>query len=84
MTRSEFEIHGEDGSMQAGTNERIELVVIPNETSRMRKRNAIKNALSPEAHKIQWLYGELDGVRCYVNDEGGKVSIVLTTQDLYP
>lgn len=31
-----------------------------------------------------WLVGELEGVRCYVTSKEGAVSVVLTTDDLYP
>lgn len=31
-----------------------------------------------------WLVGELDGVRCYVTRKEGAVSVVMTTDDLYP
>jgi hypothetical protein len=50
----------------------------------MRKRNAIKSACTPQAYKEHWLYGELDGVRCYVKDDNGHIRIIMTKQDLYP
>jgi hypothetical protein len=81
----EFEIVGWDGQKQVASNgSLVSMSLYPDGVSRMRKRNAIKNALAPDAHRVQWLYGELDGVRCYVREEGGKVHIVMTKQDLYP
>lgn len=81
---TEFEIAGSDGEVQHATNGHVGVTVFPDGVSRVRKRNAIKNACTPEAHKVQWLYAELDGVRAYVRDDGGRVSVVLTRQDLYP
>ena len=81
---TEFEIRGDDGAEQHATNGRVALTLHPDGASRMRKRNAIKHACTPRARKVQWLYGELDGVRCYVTDDGGMVSIVMTKQDMYP
>lgn len=81
----EFEIEGQDGEVQIGSNGHVAMSLYPDvKGSRMRKRNAIKHACTPSAHKVQWLYGELDGVRCYVRDDDGFVSIVLTKQDIYP
>ena len=54
------------------------------EPSRLRKRNAIKNACTAQARKVQWLYGELDGVRAYLHDDGVNVHVILTKRDLYP
>ena len=34
--------------------------------------------------KVQWLYGELDGVRAYLHDDGRNVHVFLTKRDLYP
>ena len=79
-----FEITGRDGEAQTAGNGRVAMTLYPDGASRMRKRNAIKNACTPRARKVQWLFGELDGVRCYVRDEGGLVSIVMTKQDMYP
>jgi hypothetical protein len=85
MNSFEFEIDGQDGAKQIGSNGRVALTLYPDhKNSRMRKRNAIKKACSPKAYKVQWLYGELDGVRCYVRTEDDFVSIVMTKQDLYP
>ena len=81
---SDFEITGGDGAEQHASNGRVVMSVYPDGASRMRKRNAIKNACTPRARRVQWLYGELDGVRCYVKDEGATVRIVMTKQDLYP
>ena len=79
-----FEITGRDGEEQTAGNGRVAMTLVPDGASRMRKRNAIKNACTPRARKVQWLFGELDGVRCYVKDEGGLVSIVMTKHDMYP
>lgn len=80
-----FEIEGADGEEQTGSNGRVSLTVAPDGASRMRRRNAIKNAGTPTAYRVQWLYAELDGVRAYLRDDGaGGVHVVLTRQDLYP
>ena len=81
---AEFVIAGADGAEQSGSNGRVTLTVLPDGPSRLRKRNAIKNACTAAAHKVQWLYGELEGVRAYVHDDGRYVHVVLTKQDLYP
>jgi hypothetical protein len=80
----EFEIEGCDGEVQHASNGRIGVTVYPDGRSRLRKRNAIKRAGTPQAYKVQWLYAELDGVRVYVKDDGPRVSVVVTKQDLYP
>ncbi|MFQ5954719.1 MAG: hypothetical protein ACE5JZ_06630 [Kiloniellales bacterium] len=82
--RQEFEIEGADGEVQTASNGRVGVTVYPDGRSRMRKRNAIKNAGTPQAYKVQWLYAELDGVRVYVRTEGENVSVIVTKQDLYP
>ncbi len=90
MTKSaqsspEFSIAGADGEEQHATNGRVALTIYPDVSgSKLRKRNAIKHACTPRARREQWLYAELDGVRCYVKDEGARVHIVVTKQDLYP
>ena len=82
---TDFRILGADGEEQHATNGRVSLTLqARGAAGRLRKRNAIKNACTPWARREQWLYGELDGVRCYVRDEDGKVHIVMTKQDLYP
>ena len=80
----EFEITGADGAEQHGSNGRVTLTVFPDGASRLRKRNAIKNACTNHARKVQWLYGELDGVRAYLHDDGRNVHVILTKRDLYP
>ncbi len=80
----EFEITGVDGAEQHGSNGRVTLTVFPDGASRLRKRNAIKNACTKHARKVQWLYGELDGVRAYLHDDGRNVHVILTKRDLYP
>ena len=82
---SDFTILCADGAQQHATNGRVSLTLqAQGGAGRLRKRNAIKNACTPRARREQWLYGELEGVRCYVRDEDGKVHIVMTKQDLYP
>lgn len=73
----EFEIQGQHAS-----NGTISMSV--DADGRLFKRNAIKNAMSPDARKEQWLVGELDGVRCYVQHTATGASLVLTRNDLYP
>ena len=79
-----FVIQGRDGEVQHAANSVAGLTVIPDGPSKPCKRNAIKNAGTPRARTVQWIYGELDKVRCYVKEEAGLVSVVLTKQDLYP
>lgn len=79
-----FVIQGRDGEVQHAANGVAGITVIPDGASKLRKRNAIKNAGTPQSHLVQWVYGELDGVRCYVKEDAGLVSVVLTKQDLYP
>ena len=80
-----FSIVGTDGDEQHATNGHVSLTLRPDGTnSRLRKRTAIKNACTPWVRREQWLYGELDGVRCYIRDDAGQVHIVMTKQDLYP
>jgi len=80
----EFEIDGPDGAEQRATNGRVSLTLYPDAPSHMRKRNAIKHACTPRACRVQWLYGELAGVRCYVKDDGAMIHIVMTKRDIYP
>ncbi len=80
----EFEIVGADGAEQHASNGRVTMTVFPDGASRMRKRNAIKNACTADARRVQWLYGELDGVRAYLHDDGTRVHVILSKQDLYP
>ena len=82
---AEFEILGADGEEQHASNGRVTLTLHPDGPgAKLRKRNAIKHAGTPRARHEQWLYGELDGVRCYVKDIAGRTHIVMTKQDLYP
>ncbi len=83
-TAGEFEILGADGAEQRAGNGRVTLTVHPDGVSRLRKRNAIKRAGTPAAHRVQWLYGELDGVRAYLHDDGRAVHVILSKRDLYP
>jgi hypothetical protein len=43
-------------------------------------RRAIKGFGSPNARQVEWLVGELDGVRVYVKDG----HVIVTKRDLYP
>ncbi len=84
LAAPEFEIEGADGAEQHASNGRVTMTVCPDGRSRLRKRNAIKNACTAQARKVQWLYGELDGVRAYLHDDGRAVHVILTKRDLYP
>ena len=53
-------------------------------SAKLFKRCAMRNAMTPQVHVTEWLVGELDGVRCYVRQDGLRLNIVLTRQDLYP
>lgn len=49
------------------------------------KRNAMKNALSPNMTHVVWFVGEIDGVRCYIcRRTNGQVNVVMTRADLWP
>lgn len=77
-----FRIEGADGSEQTGVSARVLFSLLPDGASaRMRKRTGIK---WPGGRMSTWLYGELDGVRCYVREEDEQVHIIMTRQDLYP
>lgn len=81
---ADFRIEGRDGGEVHASNGRVGLTVLADGPTKVRKRNAIKNACSDRAERVQWVYGELDGVRVYVQDLGQSVHIVLSKQDLYP
>jgi len=61
----------------------VDMVVHPGiSVHRMFKRRSVKKgAVNGETC---WLVGEVDGVRCYVREENGRVSILMTREDLYP
>lgn len=94
----EFEIEiGEAGRPWHASNGRVGLTVAPaagDPSARKRlpdgrpvlihKINAIKKACTPRAHKVQWAVGELAGVKVYVQDRDGRVTILLTTEELNP
>ncbi len=81
---AEFEISGADGAEQHGSNGRVTLTVFPVVISRLRKRISIMLSVTSAAHRVQGLYGELDGVRAYLHDDGRAVHVILTKRDLYP
>ncbi len=67
----EFEIEGFDGEVQTASNGIVSCTLYPADSvTKMRKRNFIKRAGSPQAYKVQWLYAEIDGVRLYVDLAG--------------
>ena len=80
----EFAITGEQGDELHASNGRVGVSVFPDGETRMVKRNAIKDACTANARKVQWLVAELTGVKVYVADDGSTVNVVLTEQDLYP
>ena len=80
----EFAITGEQGGELHASNGHVGLSVFSDGDTRMVKRNAIKDACTASARKVQWLVAELNGVKVYVADDGSTVNIVLTEQDLYP
>lgn len=80
-----------DGSHHA-SNGAVGMSVLPDKLqanrfvseARLFKRKALKNAMTPSVHEVEWLIGEIDGVRCYVKVEGLRVNVVMTRQELYP
>ena len=87
MTKSDappFEITAGDDGAWHGSNGRVAVSVHPDGVCQMKKRNAIKGVGTATPRWVQWLWAELDGVRVYVNDDGGHVAIVMTKKDLYP
>lgn len=57
----------------------------PGEQHRVFRRRAMQPFAKGGAREIQWLCGELDGVRCYVGmTEDGRMHAVLTRIDLNP
>lgn len=81
---SDFVITGGDGQTQIGSNGRVAITLAPDGVSFMRKRIGLKAACSPQARRVEWLFAELDGVRCYVRDTGDVVHLFMTREDLYP
>ena len=76
---------------------RVGLTVVPDPDARhegprladgrpvlIHKTNAIKRACTPDAYMLQWAVGRLNGVRVYVQDQDGQVTVVVTTKDLNP
>jgi hypothetical protein len=59
------------------------LLVAPG-VSKLHKRRAIKKAGTPNAYEVEWMVAQLNGVNCFVHDDGEKVTIVLTEKDLKP
>ncbi|MHA7839860.1 MAG: hypothetical protein ACX98W_20540 [bacterium] len=52
---------------------------------RLFKRRGLKMPLGAgQARAVFWLVGEVNGVRCYVSREDGKVRIRMTTEDINP
>jgi hypothetical protein len=81
-----------DGSHHA-TNGIIGMTVLPDllgpnlskSQTKLFKRCAYKNAMTPAAEQVTWLVGEIDGVRTYVKTEpNGMLHIVMTRAELYP
>ena len=79
----EFEIEAADGQRSA-SNSRVAMTVLPDGEAKLFKRNAFKNVGTPDVRKEQWLVAELDGVRAYISDDGERLKIVMSKQDLYP
>jgi hypothetical protein len=52
--------------------------------ARLFKRCAMKNAMTPAVEVVTWLVGEIDGVKCYVKNDGLMIHIIMTRQELYP
>lgn len=65
------------------TGPRTLFAVAPGMT-KMHKRRAIKNAGSPSSYEVEWAVAELDGVRCYIHDDGDRITVILSKEDLYP
>lgn len=65
-------------------NKLVTLSVVPSPGSfdkgRIFMRRAIKGVMTPNAQHINWLVGELNGVRVYCDG----TSVVLTTLDMNP
>ena len=63
----------------------ITVLARPGEQHRVFKRRAVQPFAAGGPREIQWIVGELDGVRCYVGmTPDGKMSAVLTRIDLNP
>lgn len=80
-----------DGSHHA-TNGAVSMSVLPERAqpnsalsqAKLFKRCAMKNAMTPAMQLTTWLVGELDGVKCYVKEDGLRLHIIVTRQELYP
>jgi len=63
----------------------VTVLARPGEQHRVFKRRAVQPFAKGGPRELQWLVGELDGVRCYIDiGADGKVSAVLTRIDLNP
>lgn len=94
----EFEIEvGAADAPWSASNGRVGLTVVPDRHAThdghrladgrpvlIHKTNAIKRACTPDAYKVQWAVGRLNGVRIYVQEAGGQVNILVTSKDLNP
>lgn len=78
-----FEIR-RDGAEQHAAAAGIAVSLLGDGEGRLFKRNAIKQACTPQARKVQWLVAELDGVFTYIHAEAGTVSVVVSRRELYP
>lgn len=65
------------------TGRNIELIVRPGlSSSRIFKRRSVKKGAVNGS--TCWLVGELDGVKTYISEVGGKVKVVITREELNP
>jgi hypothetical protein len=68
---------------RTGTGERSVVLVHPSK-SKMHMRRAIKNFGSADSKEVTWLCSAHNGTYVYVHDDGDKVTVMVTDQDMKP
>lgn len=69
----------EEGGAKVATNGAATLSVV-DPGGRMFRRRAIKGIGGGQHKAVEWIVGELDGVRCYFDG----AHVVMTRADIYP
>jgi hypothetical protein len=66
--------------------QRLHVQVRPTGSGKLHMRRAVKGALSENSKQVDWLVAGLNGVNVYLHEDDttGKVTAVITTEDLKP
>ena len=84
-----FEIDGasleevETEEIRTGTGAKSLTILHPGKT-KMHMRRAVKGIGGPNSREVCWLCSAHNGTYVYVHDDGEKVTIVITDQDINP